>query len=64
VLFLSETYRQMVAWVREAVSGPGGLTLAQFRDRFGSSRKYAQAVLEHLDERKVTRRVGEARVPY
>ena len=38
------------------------LTLAQFRDHFGSSRKYAQAVLEYFDQQKVTRRVGDARV--
>jgi selenocysteine-specific elongation factor len=29
---------------------------------FGTSRKYAQALLEHLDDRRVTRRVGDARV--
>jgi selenocysteine-specific elongation factor len=36
--------------------------VGQLRDRFGSSRKYALAFLEQLDERKVTRRVGEGRV--
>ena len=40
----------------------GSITVAQFRDRFATSRKYALALLEHLDERKVTRREGEARV--
>jgi selenocysteine-specific elongation factor len=40
------------------------VTVAQFRDRFQTSRKYALAVLEHLDERKITRRVGDARVLY
>jgi selenocysteine-specific elongation factor len=64
LLFLSDAYRQMVAWVQEQVRNDGSLTLAQFRDRFGSSRKYAQAVLEHLDERKITRRVGDARIRY
>lgn len=64
VLFLSEAYREMVDWVRAQVAGGATLTLAEFRDRFGTSRKYAQAVLEHLDERKVTRRVGDARVRY
>ena len=38
------------------------LTLAQFRDHFGSSRKYAQALLEYFDQQRVTRRVGDARV--
>lgn len=40
----------------------GELTLAEFRDHFGSSRRYAQAVLEHFDQERVTRRVGDARV--
>jgi selenocysteine-specific elongation factor len=64
VFFASDVYHEMVGWVRSQTAGGGSLTLAQFRDRFGSSRKYAQALLEHLDERKVTRRVGDARVAY
>ncbi|HWQ11369.1 MAG TPA: selenocysteine-specific translation elongation factor [Roseiflexaceae bacterium] len=64
VVFASETYHEMVDWVRAQIAEAGSVTLAQFRDRFGSSRKYAQALLEHLDERKVTRRVGDARVLY
>ncbi|CAA9567628.1 MAG: Selenocysteine-specific translation elongation factor [uncultured Thermomicrobiales bacterium] len=40
----------------------GTVTLAGFRDHFGTSRKYAQATLEHLDARRVTRRVGDQRV--
>lgn len=37
-------------------------TLADVRDRLGTSRKVAQAFLEHLDTIRVTRRVGDARV--
>jgi len=40
----------------------GSLTLAQFRDHFGSSRKYAQAVLEYFDQQRITRRAGDTRV--
>jgi len=29
---------------------------------FAASRKYAQALLEHLDEQRITRRVGDERV--
>jgi hypothetical protein len=29
---------------------------------FGTSRKYAQALLDHLDSKRVTRRVGDERV--
>jgi selenocysteine-specific elongation factor len=64
VAFLPQTYAEMVAWAREQISSTGSVTVAQFRDRFGSSRKYALALLEHLDERKITRRAGDARVLY
>jgi len=32
------------------------------RDMFGTSRKYALAFLGHLDEKRITRRVGDERV--
>jgi selenocysteine-specific elongation factor len=64
VAFLPQTYAEMVGWVREQIGATGSLTVAQFRDRFGSSRKYALALLEHLDERRITRRQGDARVLY
>jgi selenocysteine-specific elongation factor len=64
VAFLPETYAEMVGWVRQQIQSAGSVTVAQFRDHFGSSRKYALALLEHLDERKVTRRAGDTRVLY
>ena len=62
VLFLPQTYDEMVARVRERIEREGSITLAQVRDMFGTSRKYAQALLEHLDESGVTKRVGDVRV--
>jgi len=40
----------------------GAVTLAQLRDELGTSRKFAQALLEHLDSEKVTIRRGDAHV--
>jgi selenocysteine-specific elongation factor len=40
----------------------GSVTLAEVRDMFGTSRKYAQALLEHMDAERITRRIGDARV--
>jgi selenocysteine-specific elongation factor len=40
----------------------GSLTLAQLRDELGTSRKFAQALLEHFDSEKLTIRRGEAHV--
>ena len=39
------------------------ITLAQFRDLSGTSRKYAQTILEHFDRERYTRRVEDHRVP-
>lgn len=40
----------------------GSLTLAEFRDMTGSSRKYCLLILEYLDNQKFTRWDGEKRV--
>ncbi|MBV8085989.1 MAG: selenocysteine-specific translation elongation factor [Chloroflexi bacterium] len=62
VLFDTAAHRQMVDGTVQHVEQHGKITLAEFRDLFQTSRKYAQAFLEHLDERKITRRVGDERV--
>jgi len=41
----------------------GRVTLAGFRDATGTSRKYAQALLEHFDTERLTLRRGDERVP-
>ena len=45
------------------LEGEGSITIAQLRDELGTSRKFAQALLEHFDGEKLTRRVGDAHVP-
>ena len=40
----------------------GAVTIAGLRDRLGTSRKYAQALLEHFDSARVTRREGDRHV--
>jgi selenocysteine-specific elongation factor len=62
--FLPATYREMVGWVESHLATNGTLTVAEVRDRFTTSRKYALALLEHLDERRLTRRTGDLRVLY
>jgi selenocysteine-specific elongation factor len=62
VVFASEAYEEMKARVLSAIEARGKVTLAEVRDIFGTSRRYVQALLEHLDEAKVTRRVGDERV--
>ncbi len=55
-------YQTMVLYVKEFLSEHETITVAQFRDAFDTSRKYALAFLEHLDERKLTIRQGDARI--
>jgi selenocysteine-specific elongation factor len=62
VMFPAEAYREMVERVSSHIRANGSVTLAQVRDMFGTSRKYAQALLEHMDEQRITRRVGDERV--
>jgi len=62
ILFLASTYEMMIERVMEHLKEEGTITLAQVRDLFSTSRKYAQAFLEHLDAQGITRRVGDERV--
>jgi selenocysteine-specific elongation factor len=62
LIYDAETYRRLVAEVKELIARNGKVTVGELRDAFGASRRYALALLEHLDERKVTRRVGDERV--
>jgi selenocysteine-specific elongation factor len=62
VVFRKEDYDSMVAQVRKTLGAKGQITLAEVRDLFNTSRKYAQALLEHLDAEGLTRRSGDFRV--
>jgi selenocysteine-specific elongation factor len=62
VLLLSETYEEMTSRIIAFIKQHGSMTVAQVRDEFNTSRKYALAIMEHLDERRITRRVGDERV--
>ncbi len=62
VVLLSETYQEMRDRLVAHLKENGSITVAQVRDMFGTSRKYALALLGHLDEKRLTRRVGDERV--
>jgi selenocysteine-specific elongation factor len=64
VVFSVPVYNDMVARIKERINSAGKVGLAEVRDMFGTSRKYAQALLEFLDGQKITRRVGDDRVLY
>ena len=62
IVFSRDAYDRMVAETLALIDAHGSVTLAQFRDAVGTTRKYAQAVMEYLDARRITRRVGDTRV--
>jgi len=62
IAFAREAYEEMASRIVEHLKAQGTITLAQVRDMFAASRKYAQALLEYLDDQRITRRVGDERV--
>ncbi len=64
IVFSAAAYREMVAKITAKIRENGKVGLGEVRDMFGTSRKYAQALLEHTDKEKITRRVGDDRVLY
>ena len=61
VAFLSQNYYEMQEWVIKKIESSGSITVAEFRDKFQTSRKYALAFLENLDGKGVTIREGDLR---
>jgi selenocysteine-specific elongation factor len=62
VVLTPQALQTMQEWVVTTIQTQGQVTVAQVRDQFNTSRKYAVALLEYLDEKRVTKRVGDARV--
>ena len=62
-LVLASAYEEARAALGELFASGAPVTLAQFRDRLGISRRYAQMLLEAFDHAGVSRLAGEARVP-
>jgi selenocysteine-specific elongation factor len=61
VVFRKADYEVMVEKIRQELHQKGKLTLAEVRDLLQTSRKYVQALLEHLDAVGVTVREGDFR---
>jgi selenocysteine-specific elongation factor len=64
VVFRQTEFQIMLEYVSSVINRNNTISVAEFRDKFQTSRKFALAVLEHLDRVKVTRREGDVRVKY
>ena len=61
VLLLPETYQTGVEKIRAHLIAQKTITVAQVRDLFNTSRKYALALMEYLEAQGVTKRQGDER---
>jgi len=62
VVFATSAYREMAERISAHIEERGEITVADVRDMFSTSRKYALALMDYLDQQRITRRVGDARV--
>jgi selenocysteine-specific elongation factor len=62
VLFLRESYEEAVARLVGYLREHSKMTAAEARDVLGTTRKYILPLLEHMDERHITRRMGDERI--
>ena len=57
----TEDYRTMIDRIKDFYNNNDAMTVGQFRDLLGTSRKYALPFLEYLDSNRFTLRVGDVR---
>ena len=62
VVFAASAYRELTDKIVAHLEDKGSITVADARTMFDTSRKYILPLLEHLDQQRVTRRVGDERV--
>ncbi len=61
VIFRKQDYDRMLETIKQELLQREKITLGEVRDLFNTSRKYAQALLEHLDSTGITVRDGDFR---
>lgn len=57
-----EAFDNALDKLKDKVHQNGRITLAEFRDIIGTSRKYAMEILDYLDSQKITQKVDDARI--
>ena len=61
--FHAQALTEVEGVVREHLEEHGSITVAQLRDRLRTSRRFAQALLEHFDAERLTLRRGDVHLP-
>lgn len=62
IMMHTEVLKNVEDRARELLAGGGRVTVSEFKDAIGTSRKYAVPLLEYLDRQKITKRDGDYRV--
>ncbi|MGQ9542360.1 MAG: SelB domain-containing protein, partial [Armatimonadota bacterium] len=62
LFFHQEVIEELAELVRRTIREKGSLSVGEFRDLTGSSRKFVVPLLEYFDNVRLTRRVGDVRV--
>ena len=55
-------FEKALQLISEQINKDGKITLAQFRDLIGTSRKYAMPILEYCDNAGYTKKIDDYRV--
>ncbi|MCJ7624674.1 MAG: SelB C-terminal domain-containing protein, partial [Anaerolineaceae bacterium] len=61
VAYRNDVYEEIIQNVKEIIRRDGEIKVSQFRDYLKTSRRYALAFLEHLDNEEITIRDGDIR---
>lgn len=64
ILIDSVAYAEGEQLLIDHIKGNGDIQLGQFRDLLGTSRKYAMALLDSFDRKKLTKRIEDKRILY
>ncbi len=62
IVYDSEAYQNITRQVLDYIQNNGKITVAETRDLLNSSRKYVLPLLQSMDSRRLTRRIGDDRV--
>ena len=62
VVFGCQAYEEMTGKIMKHIRTAGSITIGDVRNMFTTSRKYALALLEHMDDQGLTQRIGDSRI--
>lgn len=62
VVFLTRELKKIIESTKILLAKVGKVTVAEFRDEYRTTRKYAVALLECMDGQKITKREGDFRI--